>query len=91
MDIFVNFDDRAQTAATNATHGFKGKTHIGHCFPIVYPQRLLNFFLDFISASHVAGSAEAYRDNISSSWLETEGTVKGPNTIDLAEGNPYLL
>ena len=87
MHVFIDFNDRPQAAAADATNRFQRKTVVGCRFSIADVQDLCNLFTNSFSTADMACGTEADRDDISTSWLEAEGAVKGGNTVYLAEGN----
>jgi hypothetical protein len=88
--VFIDFNDRSQTAAADATNRFQRKSVVGCRFSIPDIEDLCNFFTNSFSAADMACGTEADGYDISTSRLEAEGAVKGCNTIYLTKGNADL-
>jgi len=91
MDILIDFDYGSETAAADATHGFKGEAAISCGLAIMDVQLFLYLFMNLVSASDVARGAQTHRNEMASARLQRKRSIEGRDSIDLAQGNTDLF
>jgi hypothetical protein len=91
MDVFVDPDDRSQTATADAANGFKSKLTILGGLSLLNVKRLLDSIPHPVSASDMACGAQTNGDDVVAARLEAERAVKGSHVINPGEGDRYFL